>query len=104
MNSVYLFFSCVGNKYWTFLCLKGVPVNSESVVECLQRALLSVDADRSVNMRQLCDVLLRCAVAQSYREQVLPPNRKPKVCVPLQRSPPMEVVIAACIFYHVHMC
>ena len=78
-------------------------MNSESVVECLQRALLSVDADRSVSMRQLCDVLLRCAVAQSYREQVLPPNRKPKVRVPIQRRLPMEVVIAACIFYHVYM-
>ena len=94
----------MGNKYWTFLCLKGVPVNSESVVECLQRALLSVDADRSVNMRQLCDVLLRCAVAQSFREQVLPPNRKPKVCFPIRRSPPMKVVISVCVFYHVHMC
>jgi hypothetical protein len=51
----------------------------ESVIESLQRALLSVDVDRSVNMRQLCDVLLKCAVAQSCHEQVLPPNKKPKV-------------------------
>jgi hypothetical protein len=94
----------MGNKYWTFLCLKGVPVSSESVVECLQRALLSVDADRSVSMRQLCDVLLRCAAAQSYREQVLPPNRKPKVRVCIERSRLMEVVIAACIFYYIYMC
>jgi hypothetical protein len=78
-------------------------VSSESVVECLQRALLSVDADRSMNMRQLCDVLLRCAVAQSYREQVLPPNRKPKVQVPVQRSQAVEVVIAVCIFCEVYM-
>ncbi|XP_069691772.1 lysosomal-trafficking regulator isoform X2 [Periplaneta americana] len=57
----------------------GVPVSNESVVECLQRALLSVDVDRSVNMRQLCDVLLRCAVAHSCHEQMLPPNKKPKL-------------------------
>lgn len=56
-------------------------MSNESVVECLQRALLSVDMDRSVNMRQLCDVLLKCAVAQSRCEQVLPPNKKPKVRV-----------------------
>jgi hypothetical protein len=61
--------------------MEGVPVNSESVVECLQRALLNVDVDGGVNMRQLCDMLLRCAVAQSYHEQVLPRNRKPKVYV-----------------------
>jgi hypothetical protein len=61
------------------LILEGVPLSNESVVECLQRALLSVDVDGGVNMRHLCDMLLRCAVAQSYHEQVLPANKKPKV-------------------------
>lgn len=56
-------------------------MSNESVVECLQRALLSVDVDRSVNMRQLCDVLLRCAVAKGCHEQTLPLNKKPKVHV-----------------------
>jgi hypothetical protein len=40
-----------------------------------------VDVDRSVNMRQLCDVLLKCAVTQSCHEQALPLNKKPKVHV-----------------------
>jgi hypothetical protein len=68
-------------KGFHILILEGVPMSNESVVECLQRALLSADVDGGVNMRHLCDMLLRCAVAQSYHEQVLPPNRKPKVYV-----------------------
>jgi hypothetical protein len=101
MNSVFVYIFICGYQVLDFSCLQGLPVSSESVVECLQRALLSVDADRSVNMRQLCDVLLRCAVAQSYPEQVLPPNRKPKVHFPVQRNQAVEVVISACIFNEV---
>ncbi|GLH06434.1 Neurobeachin [Gryllus bimaculatus] len=49
------------------------------VIANLRSILLRSDLTCNVNVRQLCEVLLRCAVAECCQEQVMPPNRKPKL-------------------------
>ncbi|XP_068085277.1 lysosomal-trafficking regulator [Anabrus simplex] len=63
----------------TVLDESDLPVSCEEVVKNLEKILLSVDLNHNVNVRHLCEVLLRCAVAECCQEQVMPPNRKPKL-------------------------
>nr|CAD7196152.1 unnamed protein product [Timema douglasi] len=65
----------------------GALDNVKSVLSSLRRVLLDNSMGHKTSVRQLCDVLIRCAVAECSPEQVMPPYRKPKVLVRLNRLP-----------------
>nr|CAD7400993.1 unnamed protein product [Timema cristinae] len=57
----------------------GAVDNIKSVLSSLRRVLLDNCMGHKTSLRQLCDVLIRCAVAECSHEQVMPPYRKPKL-------------------------
>lgn len=65
-----------------------MPILRDKLIDDLKSTLCSVEvlalSERSPSnagsLRRLCDVLIRCALAEASTEQVLPALRKTKVC------------------------